>query len=114
MTFALLAVLNRRFVATRAAKDVALWQNVCAALVPSPFAMARARRRQRCAGESGFSWCWASFARRSRTRCSSRALRTVTAHTASVIVALEPVYGIALALLLLGEVPARARSSAAR
>ncbi len=33
------------------------------------------------------------------------ALRTVTAHTASVVAALEPVYGIALALLLLGEVP---------
>jgi len=32
------------------------------------------------------------------------ALRTVTAHTASVIAALEPVYGIALALLLSGWV----------
>ena len=33
------------------------------------------------------------------------ALRTVTAHTASVVAALEPVYGIALAFVLLGEVP---------
>ena len=32
-------------------------------------------------------------------------LAVVTAHTASVIAALEPVYGIALALVLLGEVP---------
>jgi len=32
-------------------------------------------------------------------------LRTVTAHTASVVAALEPVYGIALAFVLLGEVP---------
>ena len=33
-------------------------------------------------------------------------LAVVTAHTASVIAALEPVYGIALALVFLGEVPA--------
>ena len=32
-------------------------------------------------------------------------LRRVSAHTASVVAALEPVYGIALAALLLGEVP---------
>jgi drug/metabolite transporter (DMT)-like permease len=32
-------------------------------------------------------------------------LREISAHTASVIVALEPVYGIVLALVLLGEVP---------
>jgi drug/metabolite transporter (DMT)-like permease len=32
-------------------------------------------------------------------------LRTVSAHTASVVAALEPVYGIALALLLLDEIP---------
>ena len=33
------------------------------------------------------------------------ALATVSAHTASVIAALEPVYGIVLALAFLGEVP---------
>ncbi len=33
------------------------------------------------------------------------ALANVTAHTASVVTALEPVYGIALAFALLGEVP---------
>ena len=32
-------------------------------------------------------------------------LRRVTAHTASVVAALEPVYGIALAALLLNEIP---------
>jgi drug/metabolite transporter (DMT)-like permease len=34
-----------------------------------------------------------------------RSLRLVSAHTASVVVALEPVYGIALAFALLGERP---------
>jgi drug/metabolite transporter (DMT)-like permease len=32
-------------------------------------------------------------------------MRVLSAHTASVIAALEPVYGIALAVVLLGEVP---------
>ena len=32
-------------------------------------------------------------------------MRAVTAHTASVVTALEPVYGIALAAWLLGEYP---------
>jgi len=33
------------------------------------------------------------------------ALARVSAHTASIVAGLEPVYGIALAFLLLGEVP---------
>jgi drug/metabolite transporter (DMT)-like permease len=32
-------------------------------------------------------------------------MRVLSAHTASVVAALEPVYGIALAVVLLGEVP---------
>jgi len=32
-------------------------------------------------------------------------MRVVSAHTASVVAALEPVYGIALAYALLGETP---------
>jgi drug/metabolite transporter (DMT)-like permease len=34
-----------------------------------------------------------------------RSMRVLSAHTASVIAALEPVYGIALAFALLGEAP---------
>ncbi len=34
-----------------------------------------------------------------------QALHSLSAHTASVVTALEPVYGIALAFLLLGETP---------
>ena len=105
-TFALLAVLNRRLVASRRAVDVAFWQNLTAALCLLPFA-------------------WASPAALGAINarditlivvlglvCTALAhtlfiagLRVISAHTASVIVALEPVYGIALALLLLGEVP---------
>ena len=41
-------------------------------------------------------------------------MQRVSAHTASVVAALEPVYGIALAVALLHEIPARGRCSAAR
>ena len=34
-----------------------------------------------------------------------RSLRVLSAHTASVVATMEPVYGIALAVLLLGERP---------
>ena len=34
-----------------------------------------------------------------------RSLRVLSAHTASIVATLEPVYGIALAFLLLGEMP---------
>ena len=34
-----------------------------------------------------------------------RSMQTLSAHTASVVVALEPVYGIALAVIFLHEVP---------
>ena len=71
-------------------------------------------RRRSARARSCCSSCWGS-------RCTALAhtlfiggLAVVTAHTASVIAALEPVYGIALALAFLGEVPGRARSPAAR
>ena len=41
-------------------------------------------------------------------------LSRLSAHTASTVAALEPVYGIALAALLLGEIPGLAPSRAAR
>ena len=106
-TFALLAVMNRRWTATRSATDIAFWQNLFAALALVPFAWASP---------------WAPEAIGAREialllvlglACTAlahtlfiRALAGVTAHTASVVAALEPVYGIALAFVLLGEVPA--------
>ena len=105
-TFALLAVLNRRYAAHRAAPSTSRSGRTSgragAAAVRGgervPLgASARAR--------SGCCSCWASCARRSRTRCSSPRSPALSAHTASVVAALEPVYGIALAALLLGEVP---------
>lgn len=105
-SFALLTVLNRRFVATRRASDIAFWQNVTAAVCLLPFAWAS-------------PWALGAIGLREvgllavlGLACTALAhtlfiasLRRVSAHAASVVAALEPVYGIALALLLLGEVP---------
>ncbi len=105
--FALLTVLNRRFVATRRASDIAFWQNVTAAACLLPFAWAT-------------PWALGTIGLREigllavlGLACTALAhtlfiasLRRVSAHAASVVAGLEPVYGIVLALLLLGEVPA--------
>ena len=104
-TFALLTVLNRRLGATRDAIDVALWQNLWAAVALLPLAL--------LAGSlPPVTWRDVGLVLVLGVACTAGAhtlfiasLRTVTAHTASVVAALEPVYGIALALLLLGEVP---------
>lgn len=104
-TFALLAVINRREAQRRPALDIALWQNAAAAACLLPFA-------------------WTAFAAATPTPrdyvllvtlgvlCTAlshtlfiASLRTVTAHLASIVAALEPVYGMLLAWALLGEVP---------
>jgi drug/metabolite transporter (DMT)-like permease len=105
-TFALLAVMNRRWVGSRTATDIAFWQNFLAALALLPFVWAA-------------PWDIGHIGPREilllivlGLLCTALAhtlfisgLTVATAHTASVIAALEPVYGIALALLFLGEVP---------
>jgi drug/metabolite transporter (DMT)-like permease len=105
-TFALLAVRSRALAETHASLDIALWQNAFAALLLAPVV-----------------W-WGRDAAPALTLrdvvlllvlglvCTALAhtlfiasLRRLSAHTASVVAALEPVYGIALAVVLLGEVP---------
>jgi drug/metabolite transporter (DMT)-like permease len=105
-TFALLAVMNRRWAMTRPATDIAFWQNAIAALALLPFALAS-------------PWALGTIGAREimllvvlGLACTAlahtlfiSALANLTAHTASVIAALEPVYGIVLALVFLDEVP---------
>ncbi|CAG0995898.1 Pseudopaline exporter CntI [Burkholderiales bacterium] len=105
-TFACLAVRNRRLARTRTARSIALWQNAFAALCLVPVAL---------------FWPGAGVWPTVRelglivvlgVACTALAhtlfvasLSAVTAHTASVVAALEPVYGIALAAWLVGERP---------
>lgn len=105
-TFALLAVMNRRWAARRPAKDIAYWQTLFAALALLPFAWASPA----VIGTIGareialllvLGIACTAFAH----TLFIRAMSAVSAHTASVVAALEPVYGIGLALAVLGEVP---------
>ena len=105
-TFALLAVMNRRWTMSRPASDIAFWQNAFAAAALLPFALAT-------------PWALGTIGAREIVLlvvlgvvCTAlahtlfiTALASVTAHTASIVTALEPVYGIVLAWMLLGEVP---------
>jgi drug/metabolite transporter (DMT)-like permease len=105
LTFALLAVMNRRWAAERPAADVALWQNLWAALVLAPLALVAGPLPDLGAREVGLLLVLGLACTALAHTLFIHALATITAHTASVIAALEPVYGIVLALVLLGEVP---------
>jgi drug/metabolite transporter (DMT)-like permease len=102
-TFALLAVANRALAARHSASAIAFWQNACAAVCLLPLVAvtavvpdARGILLLVVLGVVCTALAHTLFI---------RSLRVLSAHTASVVAALEPVYGIALALLLLGEMP---------
>ena len=102
-TFALLAIANRALATRHSASTIAFWQNACAAVCLLPLVAftavvpdARAILLLVVLGVVCTALAHTLFI---------RSLRALSAHTASVVAALEPVYGIALALLLLGETP---------
>ena len=103
LTFALLAVGNRLLVSRRPAGEVAFWQNACAAVCLLPLvAIAPALPSAR---DLLLLLVLGVFCTALAHTLFIRSMRALSAHTASVVAALEPVYGIALAWLLLGEVP---------
>jgi drug/metabolite transporter (DMT)-like permease len=102
-SFALLAVCNKALAARRTAGDLAFWQNACAAICLLPAALvapalpdARSLALLVVLGVVCTALAHTLFI---------RSLRALSAHTASIVAALEPVYGIALAFVLLGEIP---------
>ena len=102
-TFALLAVANRTLATKRSAAQIAFWQNACAALVLMPALSFTAAVPERSAIAALLVLGVVCTALAHSLFIHS--MRTLTAHTASVVASLEPVYGIALAALLLGEYP---------
>jgi drug/metabolite transporter (DMT)-like permease len=104
-TFAWLAVRNRAHVRALPATTLALWQNAFAAMWLLP-----------AVALSGH-WRWPTLDELALVvvlgvACTALAhslfiasMRVLSAHTASVIAALEPVYGIALGAWLLHQVP---------
>lgn len=106
VTFAWLAVRNRRFAGAVPARTIALWQNASAAICLVPVVLL---------WPGAAAWPGArdlALLAVLGVACTALAhtlfvasLAAVSAHTASVVAALEPVYGIALAAWLLGERP---------
>ncbi len=102
-SFALLAVSNRALAARRAPEVIAFWQNVCAAACLAPaLALAPVRPDAR---ELALLLVLGVVCTALAHTLFIRSMRALSAHTASVVAALEPVYGIALAAALLDEVP---------
>lgn len=104
-TFALLAVLNRGAAARRSALDIALWQNAAAALCLLPFASAAFATATPGSRDFLLLLVLGVVCTALAHTLFIASLRIVTAHVASVVAALEPVYGMALAWVLLAEVP---------
>jgi len=100
-TFALLTVRNRVLAGRQAAGTIALWQNAWAAVCLLPFALAEPVSPS--ARDIALLVVLGVLCTALSHTLFIASLRTVSAHVASVVAALEPVYGIALAFLLLGE-----------
>ena len=105
-TFALLAVRNRGLVVNASAVEIALWQNAFAALCILPIGLLL----------GGAAWMpdaqdvvllvvLGAVCTGLAHTLFIASMRAVSAHTASVVAALEPVYGVALAVVLLHEIP---------
>jgi drug/metabolite transporter (DMT)-like permease len=104
-TFALLAVRNRRLVARIAPSRIALWQNVFAAALLAPIvALGSAAMAPTTIDIVLLIVLGVACTGLAHTLFIA-SMQRVSAHTASVIAALEPVYGIALAAALLNEIP---------
>jgi len=104
-TFGLLAVRNRALTRTFSAPSIALWQNAAAAAILLPFAWWPGATEP---------WTMSAIALVLVLGCLCTAvahtlfiasLVRLSAHTASVVAALEPVYGMAFAAWLLAEIP---------
>jgi drug/metabolite transporter (DMT)-like permease len=107
LTFAFLSLLNRRYVRVYSPSTVAFCQNAFAALLLSPFFL-----KELPSFETGQILLLALLG----VLCTAlahalfiRSLRNLRAQLASITAALEPVYGVMFAVLLLGEIP-RART----
>ena len=104
LTFALLSLLNRKYVRRHASITIALYQDVFAALVLLPFAVLKrpdllTMRDILLLAILGVICTALAHA------LFIASLHGVRARTASMIACLEPVYGAALAALILGDIP---------
>jgi drug/metabolite transporter (DMT)-like permease len=105
-TFAWLAVRSRRHAQSHAPEAVALWQNAFAALVLLPVvALQSGSMPVPTARDLALIAVLGLACTALAHTLFIASLRRVSAHTASIVATLEPVYGIALAAWLLSEWP---------
>ncbi len=104
-SFAWLTVRNRALVADDVPARIALWQNTVAAACLLPVAALDGARALPSAGDLALLAVLGIACTALAHTLFIASMRRVSAHVASVVAALEPVYGIALAAWLLGEVP---------
>jgi drug/metabolite transporter (DMT)-like permease len=103
LTFAVLTLLNRKLARGRSGLTVAFYQDLFALVFLSPFA---ALADFKLTGRT--LWLLAGlgvFGTAAAHSLFINGLKRVRARTASIISSLEPVYGIVLALVFLGESP---------
>jgi drug/metabolite transporter (DMT)-like permease len=100
-TFALLTLLNRKFVAKTSAKKVAFYQNSCATvcLFPIVFLYPITISPQQLSVLIILGVVFTALAH----TLFNHSLKKVKAHTASIAISLEPIYGSIAAYFLLGE-----------
>jgi drug/metabolite transporter (DMT)-like permease len=105
-TFALLTVRTRKVAPDRWSSEMALWQNAIAALCVLPVVVWQGGLGGPVDGPTvGKMLLLGIFCTALAHSLYTASLVRLPASTAAVCAALEPVYGIALALALLGEVP---------
>jgi drug/metabolite transporter (DMT)-like permease len=105
-TFAWLAVRNRRIVEHVTPTRIALWQNLFAAVcLLVVVAVAGGARATPSAVDVMLMLVLGVACTGLAHTLFIASMQRLSAHTASVVAALEPVYGIALAALLLHEIP---------
>ena len=102
-TFAVLSILNRKYVADYSALVVTLYQDAVACLVLLPFVGHTALSLT--PGEWGGLILLGVVFTAVAHALFIRGMMAVTAQLASIIASLEPVYGILIALVVLNEVP---------
>jgi drug/metabolite transporter (DMT)-like permease len=106
VTFALLTVRTRKLAPDRSSSEMALWQNAIAAACVLPVVAWQGGLGGPVeAGALGKMLVLGIFCTALAHTLYTASLARLSASTAAVCAALEPVYGIALAIVLLGEVP---------
>ncbi|MEP7274982.1 MAG: DMT family transporter [Betaproteobacteria bacterium] len=105
LTFAILTLRNRRTVTRYGAVNLALWQNAFATLWLAPFALGGAATIVPTHADLALLVVLGVACTALAHTLFIASMRRLSAHAASVVSVLEPVYGILFAALFIGERP---------